>query len=123
VPLGGPVVYQATGVRDSATAATVVHCTNLGVASRTVFVDIYDFDGSFDCSVSTSIAPNETRTLATRPTNLYFEDATCNAAPATEQGSLDISLNSATALMCTVQVIDPAAATPGFVTTLDLFHP
>lgn len=116
-------VYQATGVRDAATAATVVHCTNLGATLRTVWVDIYGFDGVFECGLSADVASGETRTFATRDVLLYTEDAVCATAPLTEQGSLDILLATTTNLICTVQVVDPASTTPRYVTTLDLFRP
>lgn len=114
-------LFRATGVRDAATAATVVHCTNLGGTTRSVYVEILDFDGALDCSMAIAVAPDETRTFSTRPTALYSDDASCAAAPLTEQGSLLISLNEWTRLICTVQIVDPIGATPRFAERLDLF--
>jgi hypothetical protein len=114
-------VFRATGVRDATTSATVVHCTNLGRAPQVTFVDVFEFDGSLDCSVGTIVGVNETRTFATRETQLFVEDAICGSAPETEQGSLVISVAAATRLRCTVQILDPLAATPAFLERLSLY--
>lgn len=116
------LAYQVSGVRDAAEAATVVHCTNLGAEIRTVFVDIYGFDGLFECTTQSEIAPDGTATLATRDTALYEEDDWCAEPPGTNQGSLDVWVTTSNSLICTIQVVDPAATTPRYVTTLDLFR-
>lgn len=124
VPLGAPTVYTATGVRDSATAATVVHCTNRSAEAEAVFVDIFDFDASFDCTMGFTIGSQQTRTFATRPTVVYAEDAVCSPFPGTAQGLLLIASQlPANRLMCAVEVVDPANATPVYQTSLDLFRP
>ncbi len=114
-------LFRATGVRDASTAATVVHCTNLGSATRSVYVDIREFDGSLDCTLSWSVAPGETRTFSTRLTALFAEDDWCSVSPLTEQGSLLISVSAWTKLICTVQLVDPVASRPEFAERLDLF--
>lgn len=122
-PEGELLYYQVTGARDSATGATVVHCTNLGGGSVTLYVDFYDFDGAFVCTTSDVVAFGETSTLASRGTAFFEEDGICDPAPVLSQGSLDIVASGSTALICAAQVVDPAAATPSYVTTLDLFRP
>ncbi len=114
--------FRASGVRDASAAATVVHCTNLGPAAQSVFVEFTDFDGTFACEISASVAPNETRTLGSRATAFYLEDAICSPAPTIAQGSLRVGLFSATELICTVQILDPAGATPAFLDRLELYH-
>lgn len=118
-----PVVsaFRATGVRDATTAATVVTCTNLGTASRTVYVDLFDYDGAEDCSASFLLPAGQCWTFATRNTALFVEDSLCAVAPLTEQGSLLVSVSGATELLCTVQLVDPAQATPRFLERLSLF--
>ncbi len=116
------LAYQSVGVLDSVAAATVVHCTNLGAEARTVYVDIYGFDGFLECTIGVSIEFGATATFATRATVLYEEDALCNPEPGTNQGSLDIWVTTSNAVICTVQVIDPSVATPKYATTLDLFR-
>jgi hypothetical protein len=121
------LAYHAAGVRDAGTAATVVLCTNLGPGDTVVQVEFYDFDGAFLCAMAGEVFPGETWTWATRQTVLYGEDGRCTddeaPAPLAEQGSVDILVTAQTKLLCTVQVIDPTAATPVYATTLELFRP
>ena len=119
-------LYRVTGVRDAAGAATLFQCTNTGAANATVSVVIRDFDGVQVCALSFGpLPPNQSVTLATRATALYGEDAVCNPLPLADGGSAILSADSAGSqkLVCTVQVIDPVAATPAFATSLDLFRP
>jgi hypothetical protein len=117
-------IYRATGVRDGTTAATAVHCTNLDLSALTVFVDFHEFDGTFECGLDFVIDGNRTATLATRATALYFEDAACDPSPGSNQGYVEVWVPSSTSkVMCTAQVVDPASATPAYVTTLDRFRP
>ena len=121
--LGGFIAaYHAAGVRDAATAATVVLCANLGPTTE-VQVEFYDRAGKFLCALGGEVFEGETWTWATRNTALYLEDSTCAEEPLAEQGSVDIYVTVQTKLFCTVQIIDPGAATPVYVTTLDLFRP
>ena len=121
------LAYHAAGVRDAGTAATVVLCTNLGPGNTVVQVEFYDFDGVFLCAMAGEVFEGETWTWATRQTALYGEDGRCTddgaPAPLAEQGSVDILVTVQTKLLCTVQVIDPTAATPVYATSLDLFRP
>lgn len=112
--------FRATGVRDAPTAATAIHCTNFGTGSRTLFVSIDEFDGTLDCSMSVAVAAGETRTLATRSTAFFVEDATCADAPLTSQGALLIASTSPERLICTVLLLDPAGTTPEFLDRLSL---
>ena len=119
-------LYRVTGVRDAPGAATLFQCTNTGAANATVSVVIRDFDGVQVCALTfTPLPPNESMTLATRPTLLYAEDAVCNPLPLADGGSAVISADSAGSqkLICTVQLLDPAALTPAYATSLDLFRP
>ena len=126
-PEGTPMsrVFSAAGVRDAATAATVVHCANLGAATTEVRVEFYDFDGSFLCALGGEVFFGETWTWATRETARYREDSKCTddgaPAPLAEQGSVDILVTVPTKLVCTVQIVDPANAKPVYADRLTLF--
>lgn len=117
-------LYLASGVRDRAGVATVLHCTNTGVANALLTVDFYEFNGAIDCTISgLTLGPNTTRTVGTRDTLLYFEDQICPQPPLTEQGAVRVSADFSGSLdvICTVQLIDAATAIPAFLTPLELF--
>ena len=122
---GQVVLYQATGVRDGANIATVVHCTNVGTEPVSGAFQTRELSGGIDCTTqSISVSPNRTVTFATRSTAFYFEDRTCATAPFLEQGSVYVLISEGGAgrLICTAQVLDAANAVPSFITTLDVFR-
>jgi hypothetical protein len=124
-PLANVAIYRVTGVRESAGAATVFHCTNLGAANASITINIRDFDGVQLCSMSFAGLPtNQTATFATSNTTLFEEDRICSNLPAVDGYAVLLADNvGSTRLICTAQVLDPVAATPVFATTLDLFRP
>jgi hypothetical protein len=118
-------IFRVSGVRDSVGAATVFQCTNVGAGNATVGVVVRDFDGALDCNQTFGpLPPNQSVTIATRNTAVFAEDAFCGG-PGIDGGSATITADSAGSqrLICTVHLIDPAAASPLFASTLDLHRP
>jgi hypothetical protein len=115
-------VFRATGLVDSATAATVVHCTNFGTTTRSVYVDVLDANGTFACGGTLTIATDETWTFSTRATAVFAEDSVCSVPPAISRGSLRVGVDLTTQLACTVQIVDPVNATPVFLERLSLYN-
>lgn len=119
------LLYRAIGVADSTTAATSVHCTNLGGSLASVTVQFVDFNAAVECSVIGSVpAGGSTRTFSSRLTAVFFDDYVCSAAPEIDQGQALIraELAGSTNVVCTVQVVDPAALTPVFATQVELYR-
>lgn len=121
--------YRFPGVVDTSVAATVVHCTNIGSTVASVYFLVRDYNGLQDCSSSgVSIGAGETRTFATHETAVYAEDYRCTGSSPTDvlgiqQGMAEIRANLVgdQRLLCTAQVVDPAASPPAYATTLDLY--
>lgn len=126
---GGPttvLLFRASGISDRGTAASVIHCTNVGTVDAEVGAVFRDFNGTVDCSiVDDVVGPSATTTLATRDTLAFFEDVKCPEEPGLDQGSVVVFGDStgSTDVICTVQVVDPTSSTPRFLSTLDLYDP
>lgn len=118
--------YYFTGVRDSQnstnTSATVAHCTNLGTAIATVTVYMIDWDASPVVSGTITIGPYRTATYVSHSVGLYDADVTLNSTPDDlNQGYGWVVSSSGDEVICTVQVIDPAA-NPTYVVKLALYN-
>jgi hypothetical protein len=116
--------YRVSGVRSSATLSTLVHCTNLGGASVIVTASFYEYTGAFVCAAAQTIASNGTRTLGTRDTAAFAEDAVCPVAPAPDvgQGSATISVSPASArIICSAEVVAIGSDPPVTLGALDIW--
>ena len=130
--------YQFSGVADDGeqsgddrALATVVHCTN--VSSVTLYVEwqVFSFGAGSVYTTSLAIGSDETRTLGTQDTALFYEDRVLNtgvvnqgsgrilgmAETITETLAVDDILNK---LLCTVHVLD-AGESPVFIEKLPLY--
>jgi hypothetical protein len=116
--------YRVSGVRSSATLSTLVHCTNLEGADVSVSVSFYEYTGALVCSAARTIASNGTRTLGTRDTAAFAEDAVCPVAPTPDvgQGSAIISVSPANArIICSAEVVAVGSDPPVTLGALDIW--
>ena len=120
------LVAVAPGAMNHTNAATVVHCTNLGNALAAVMVRFDNFDGSPACTLfSLPVLSNETWTASTRATAVFTENAICDGGtPAINQGVVRVLLDPAQEMdvVCSIQVVDPVAASPVYASALEV-HP
>ena len=114
-------LYLVSGVADSTTAATVVHCSNLSSSLVTVWFEIYGPTGTEVCGVGAFAAAGSTVTIATRDTQLFVETGTCEFLPLIAKGLGRIGLDHPANVVCTVQLVDPAHATPLYLDRLSLY--
>ena len=120
------LVAVAPGAVNHANAATVVHCTNLGDALAALAIEFDNFDGSPACTLfSPPVLANETWTASTRATAVFTENAVCDGGtPAINQGVVRVLLDPAQEMdvVCSIQVVDPVAASPVYASALEV-HP
>jgi hypothetical protein len=126
------VLYAFSGVRDNyntrqpepATAATSIHCTNVGADAVQLYIELFRYQGNVIVANTDTISPNFTYTFSTQNTELYAEDAVMTPTVAIDQGSGRIMADSGTAkIICTAQLLDPTGSPPSYVVNLDLFKP
>lgn len=119
------LLYRAPGVIDSGAAATAVHCTNLGAGNAFVMVQFVDFDGTIPCTLNGDAQPNGfTFTFASREIASLIEDEECSPGPVLDQGQALIyaSASDSNDVVCSVQILDPVAATPAFATLVEVYR-
>lgn len=120
------LVAVASGAMNNANAATVVHCTNLGEALAAVVIQFDNFDAVPACTLfSAPLLSNATWTASTRATAIFTEDEICGGGtPAINQGLVRVFLDPAQEMdvVCSIQVVDPVAASPAYASALEV-HP
>ena len=121
-------VYIFTGAADNTNAATksmatVVHCTNYGITSTIVLLELSDFDNIPTITGTVNISPNETRTFASQHVPYYGLDRTFNVVDDINQGAGRISVNGPTTIICAAEVVDPNHNPPDFAINLTLYKP
>jgi hypothetical protein len=117
------LLLVAPGAANKTGAATAVHCTNLAASNTFLMVQIHNWDAAIVCTInSAAIPPLATWTAATQDVSIFFEDEVCDAPGIIEQGLVRVlvAAGSPADVACTVQVIDPAAAT-AYATTLEVY--
>ena len=119
-------VYIFTGAADNTNAATksmatVVHCTNYGITSTIVLLELSDFDNIPTITGTVNISPNETRTFASQHVPYYGLDKTFNVVDDINQGAGRISVNKHSDILCEAQVVDPTNNPPSFAIELPLY--
>lgn len=120
------LIAVAPGAMNHANAATVVHCTNLGDALAALMIQFDNFDASPACTLfSAPVLSNETWTASTRATAVFTENEICaGGTPAINQGVVRVLLDPAQEMdvVCSIQVVDPVAASPVYASALEV-HP
>jgi hypothetical protein len=118
-----PPSYNITGVRSSINVATAVHCTNLGPGSVSVYVDFFDFNGSFVCGTSmTGLATGGTASFATANTQVFVEDSFCATIPAIGQGRAAVStVPTHGPIICSAELVGIVGNPPAALSALDVY--
>jgi hypothetical protein len=104
------VLYRIAGVTDSVGVATSFHCSSFSSVTETLSIVVRNFNGNVRANTSFSVAPSQTKTATTRPTNLYVEDVILNTISVT-QGLALIRATSRN-VICSAMVVDAAATVP-----------
>ena len=85
-----------------------------------------NFDGSPACTLfSVPVLSNETWTASTRATAVFTENEICDGGtPTINQGVVRVLLDPAQEMdvVCSIQVVDPVAASPVYASALEV-HP
>ena len=112
---GQNLVYVFTGVTNDTTAedetATVVHCTNLGLADVDVTVELYLSNGDFGASNTQTLNPGETETWESQQVPSVSQAINIALADDIFAGGSGriLASDKKSQLLCTAQSIDMEA--------------
>jgi len=113
------IIYRVSGITNySGAIATAIHCTNLNADSQRVKVTVYDYDGAVKGTASLRIRSGKTRTFVTSPIALYAGQS--NLATGQVWTGYATILSTRGQMVCSVVVLDPNNAVPGFATDLHM---
>jgi hypothetical protein len=119
-----PPAFNIPGVRASSTLATEVHCSNLSAAAVSVYVDFYQYDGTYQCGLSyASMAVGTTRTFTTGDSASFLEDQFCVSTTAIGQGLAVVRTFPVGAkIACSAEIVALTGDPPATLGALDV-HP
>jgi hypothetical protein len=125
----GKPVYYVTGVQaDTSFNQTVFMCTNVGTKTLDLGVQVYNNaapvapanDIAADNGVVLTVAPGETKTIATGNENYLTADNVITGLPSIKQGSARI-VSTDSKIICTVQLVRSAGVAGDAITHLNIF--
>jgi hypothetical protein len=128
-PAAGKILYYFPGAGTSAQVSTVVHCANLDKKDVDALISFTYFDfNSVQVGSSTSTVPaGRTVTIAAGTTAggntaVYSEDSSLTLSSDLNQGTVRVSSEGTTKIICTAQVIERVGNPPTFAVDLPQFR-
>jgi len=108
------IIYRFSGVRETGGApatgvATAFHCTNFSGVTETLRIVIRSASGALLTNTPIGITHLETRTITTKPTDLFA--ATTVDTGIVAQGTAAIAATT-TSFICTAMIVDAASFSP-----------
>ena len=108
------IIYRFPGVRETGGAAgtgvaTVFHCTNFSGVTETLRIVIRGASGALLTNTPIGIVHLETRTISTKPTDLFSGTSVDPGVVA--QGTAAIAATT-TSFICTAMIVDAASFSP-----------